>query len=960
MNEEIKNNYFFDVGLPISLVSSHTRPLLMLLLKAKARSCWGNKRVVGGVKASGFSVRIVQVLTLLLALLFVNSYSLAEVNQYKPAEGKLYSINVPQLNVADALNGLAEQTGVTFLFPYEIAETQQAKKVLGRFTLMQALTLLLEGSAFTGGLTESGVVVISLKYKSENGKGINMNSKKKLLATTIAFFVGSSGAQSGLAQDVDQQGATQQSQIDEIIVTARFREESVQDIGASIVGIGGDELARQGISDFDDLAKTIAGVQNFKFRPNANDISIRGVSNGFGVSTGGSFSSSSLLSISYDDIPVTSRTPLQRDFNAFDLNRVEILRGPQPTLFGEGAVGGAVRYFSQDPDLDGPAISGKAHLRFENIDDGGVALRGENATTFNLIPGKLGVRLTGFFRDDDGFIDNPTAGVDDANDFRSTGGSGVLLARPTEDLEIRLSAYISGDDIGEISQIDAGSNPDALVLSTPTIVGATVDDFEVYSGRVSYDFGAIKVTSITGYSDRDLSIVAIDVGNTVALAPFFPTIDTTIFSNVLLPEESFSQEFRFISDFDGPLNFVAGLFYRNREFSQAANLAGDGYIAVTTPSQAEILNNVRESQSDQYSGFVELTYEVTDSLRLIGGGRYLNEQLTSNLVVDSTINFGPPFLFTETSPIDFSSAITTLTNAGFDTEFEFELDDFLPKFGIEYDLTDSVLLYANYAEGIRNGGLNQPIAALTVFNNAGASDFDVFTNALVFSEDNLQSIDWGAKTVWLDGDLLLNIGMFYSSYDDTQLSVNVPAAMAVNGPDQTIKGLELETLYHFNESVSAFFNLSLLDGEFDGNLATANTAALGVPFDIAEGNEPINVPSVSFSVGYDFRHPVGQSDLELVGHGSFQYIGERFGSNQNFPSSELDSLENLNLRLGVQNEKFSLMAFVTNATNDIEIVTTSANALGAFLNASGDLDANPFVSAVNRPRTFGVEITVNY
>lgn len=190
--KKIKKNHSLDVGLHNSLVSFPTRPPKRELAAVNV-SRW----IVGDYKAGRLQTTIAATLFTLLVLLFYSANSIAEVDTKQPFTQKKYSINVPQQNVADALNLLAEQTGVTFVFPYEFAETQQANVVVGRFTLMQALNELLQGSALTGGLTESGVVVISLKQK--NGKGMGMNMKKKVLASTIAFFVGG-GASGVLAQ----------------------------------------------------------------------------------------------------------------------------------------------------------------------------------------------------------------------------------------------------------------------------------------------------------------------------------------------------------------------------------------------------------------------------------------------------------------------------------------------------------------------------------------------------------------------------------------------------------------------------------------------------------------------------------------------------------------------------------------------------------------------------------------
>lgn len=759
--------------------------------------------------------------------------------------------------------------------------------------------------------------------------------------------------------------ATTSDAYDTIVVTARFREETVQDIGASVTALGGDGLARQGIQSFDDIAKSVAGLQNIRGAANNNDISIRGISNARGPGIGNN-TTSTLYSLFYDDVAVSSPTASQRDLNLFDLNRVEVIRGPQPTLFGEGSVGGTIRYFSADPDLDGPTLTGVAHGRLESIKNGGLAYTLENATSVILVPGKLGVRLTGFYTDDEGFIDNPVAGVEDANSYDSIGGKAVVLARPSEELEIRLSAYIARDDINESNAVDPGSDPGVLTFSVP-VVGETVDDFDLYSGRITYDFGPIEATSITGFYERDRVVSVFDVANAGFFGLIFPTISAEIFNTSTTSDESFTQEFRFVSNFDGPLNFTAGLFYQDRDFPFLGAVGGPNFAGVLTPSTPNISELVFDSASKEYSGFLELTYEITDSLRVIGGARYISEKVDSELVTDNTIAIAQIFnpdgsfnTFDEGNPLPVTSAINTLSASGVGTAFTFELERFLPRFGIELDLTDDILLYANYAIGARNGGLNQPVAAFTQAGvqaaaagldpSADPTTFTDFVNAaflenITYDEDTVKSIDAGVKAVWLGGALVTNIGVFYNHYEDTQLFAVVGGSSSlVNGPDQDIFGVEFEGAYEFTDHVSGFLNFTVLDTEFKDDLALAP--------DVMAGNDAINAPTLSLAAGFDVSYPLPTSGWDFIANGSYQYVGERFSSNENFGITRLEEISTLGLRMGLENDRISFNVFGENLLNEIE-----NTGVFAANTAAGPLNLG---QTVNRPRTIGVDLTVRY
>lgn len=768
------------------------------------------------------------------------------------------------------------------------------------------------------------------------------------------------------AQSGSEDGGENAGDRDVIIVTARFREESIQDIGVSVTGLSGEELREQGVRDIEDLARLVAGMQNIKSRQNSNDIAIRGV---IESSTGGR-STSSVYSVFLDDVSVAAPGS-QRDYSSIDLDRIEVIRGPQPTLFGEGAVGGVIRYFTNDPDLDGPAFTGVASGRFENIEDGGFAYSGDNATSLILSPGRLGVRLSGFYRRDDGFIDNPAEG-EDVNDFDSFGGRAVILAQPTDELEIRLSAFLMRDEMGESTQVDPGSDPEDLTFSVSPMSGEFEDDFDLYAGRISYDFGAVEATSITGYYERRQASSLFSASNTFGLAPFFASdtpgvvIDTTSFLTVDTSQKQWSQEFRFVSDFDGPLNFTSGFYYRDKDIRTQAALFCEGCAAITSPSSPDLVSEVTVNESTQYSGFLELTFSLSDRLRLIGGARYVNDKITATLVENLAINLVPRFdmggnliPWTESDPLGFVSFLDLLNGSGFGTEFEFELSRFLPRGGVEYDLQDNILLYANAAVGARNGGVGQAIGALT---NSGG-DADLFFENLTFDEDSVLSFEGGVKSAWLDDDLIVNVGAFRTKYKDTQILIQLPASNAANGPDQRIMGMEIETAYHFNDNLSTFFNAAILDAEFTDGFSTVLAPPPGemAPFiDLMKGNAPAHAPTLSLSTGYSYSRPIGPDGLRFTSSGAFQYIGERHSEVQNYPSTTLDSLENLNLRVGIENDRWALNAFATNLLNDIEEVEIGANALAHFINADGVLDANPTSASVNRPRAYGVSLTLRY
>lgn len=748
-----------------------------------------------------------------------------------------------------------------------------------------------------------------------------------------------------------------QAQVEEVVVTARFKEESLQDVGASIQAMDATMLAREGVEDFEDIARRSAGISFIDRGPNQNDVSIRGIANGTAARLADLGSSGPLVSQFLDDVPVAAATASQRDFNYFDFTRVEILRGPQPTLFGEGSVGGTIRYFTNEPDLAGDTFNDMVmKTSISGTEDGGTNYSVSAATSAIVVPEKLGLRAVLNYRNDDGYIDNPRLGLDDVNDYEAKSARIVALLQPTDVLEVRLMAFVGEDDLGETNAVDPNVDPDRLRFSSP-VDGYGTDDFELYTGKLELTLGSLTLSSITGWYERERTDLFFDAQSSAAFGTFTITPLTGI-GDSSSTDESFTQEFRMVSDFAGPLNLTAGLYYQDADFAtrlvtEAAQLPPN----TVSGTQTLLIDQGNTVASEQYSAFAELTYEMTEDVRLIGGVRYVSEDIT-NVSTSSRVAQGtggsaitPPFIIS-----DVNTLAGTLF--GLPLQETFKLEKWLPRVAIEVDLTEDHLLYALASTGVRNGNLNPFTSAF----QGSAGNLARFESLRSFDEDEVRSYEIGAKTRWLHGDLVVNAAAFHTSYGDPQILTSNPLVLTVNGPDQRIMGLELETDWRATDALDIYLNTTYQDAEFRGNAVLGNPtllASLGVPYDLRQGNRPVGVPEWAAAIGFNVRHPVGK-ELEAVGHLAYQYVGARFATNQNFPASELDAQSFLNVRIGLQSERWSLQAFLDNALDTLEFQSLAGNNAAVFRNAAGELDFRPTAAAVNRPRTYGVELTLRY
>ncbi len=780
---------------------------------------------------------------------------------------------------------------------------------------------------------------------------------KRILGSLLGLILGF-GASVAIAEGADANASQASDALvyEEIVVTARFREETVQDIGGAVSALDSTLIEREGITDFEDIAARIPGLNLNDRGPNQNDVGIRGVANGAMQGLSDTGLSGPLVSQFLDDIPMAQSTASQRDFNLFDFDRVEVLRGPQPTFFGEGSVGGTIRYATRSPDLSGESISDSiVKMGLGSTDDGGTNYAVSAATSLILSPNTFGIRAVVNYRDDDGFIDNSATGASDINDYESVSTRLVALYEPNDALSVRLMAFVGNDDIGESNAVAAPPIDADDLVSDSLVDGDNEDDFEIYSAKIDYDLESVTLSSVTGLFKRETATEFLCPGCR-AFGLFLP-VALTPRSVVMNDDQSFTQEFRIVSQMEGPLSFIAGLYYQDTELDSGNDTEavefGD-FVVLPAGSNA-LFNQHSTVESEQLSAFFELTYEATDNLRLIGGVRYVDEEIVNETTVSTLALGGGPFGLAP--PFVLGNLTDFVIGAGLSNKGVFELTKFLPRVAVEYDFSNNVMIYAGVATGARNGNLNPSSSAFF----ASGGNPTVFSNVRAFSEDEVLSYEIGVKTQWADDALTLNVAGFYTTFDDPQVQVSNPFVMVANGPELDIRGLELEAIWRVNGNFSTFFSSAYQDTEFqDSQLLSPATLATGFAFDLSEGNESANTPEWSYSVGADAAFPISDGGMLLTGHMSFNYTGSRFSTVTNFPSSEMSSLGILNLRVGLETDSWSVVAYGSNLTNDVEFTSIDGNLGLPFVNAGGELDFAADTFAVNRPRTIGIEATFRF
>ena len=428
-----------------------------------------------------------------------------------------------------------------------------------------------------------------------------------------------------------------------LIVTAQRREQSILDVPLSVSAVSGEEIAERGVDRIADIQFGIPGFWSVELYPGSERLQIRGISQQTGLPTVATY---------IDELTVSpGAVTAGADIRMIDLERVEVLRGPQPTLYGEGSMGGTVRYITRKPDLD--EYDFRFNGKLGTIDEGSTMYRADAAIGVPLVQDVFGFRLAASVEDTGGWIDTPRG--DDANGVDATTVRGTFLFEPNDQFTASLLGLFQNTE-----QDEFGFANDDLV-STKEDAEPVESEYNLANLVMSYDFGNFELLSSTGTLNREGSIVnsfefAVPLPPPPAGPGLFPTKSVSVSEG---DSERFSQEFRITSDLEGPFSYVAGLTYTDDENRNRAAALGGAFPPDTV------------STSTATALYGELTYR-TGPWELTGGARYFEDERTT-------------------------------TNAPFDQTF----DSFNPRVNVAYAVENG-LVYFNAAKGFRSGGFNTP------------------------------------------------------------------------------------------------------------------------------------------------------------------------------------------------------------------------------------------------------------
>ena len=765
----------------------------------------------------------------------------------------LYNFNIPSLKVEQALSQLAENTGHQLLFSYELVNSLQSNAVTGDYTATNALQLMLQNTPLTGTFTERGVIIITSTTALKNietGRGnMNTNTKKTLLAAAIGMFA-AGGMNAASAQDQNE-AATNQAQLDEIIVTAQKREQRLIDVPISIATLSEEKLKNMGI---DGIDKLVYAIPNLSIRSNSETekrFVIRGVSNVQG--------SSALVGVYLDEIPVSLSPQYQPNLQMLDIQRVEVLRGPQGTLYGQGSTGGTIRLLTKNPNFDG--INGEIGSSFYTTQGGDTSSEISAITNIPVIDDTLAFRVAASYKDVGGWMDQPDANNEDINDVETSYIRVKGLWQVSEALTVNAMVMRARDDagargLGNILDSQGDWFYRQVERNGLPLLGTEISTYsDIYNVTLNYDLGFATLTSSTSQVEigTDPYNSSVRVNQDPVSNAGIPV--TGIFNNT----EGFTQEIRLqgVTD-NNKLDWVVGVFYSDIDAKKGyedASVYTEGVVGSSYGSSDQ-----RET-SESKAIFSSIDYHLSQQLTFTVGARY----------------------FEDDRAIDGSSYAAP-KSASF--------DHVSPAIGASYALTNDASVYVRIAEGFRSGGFN---------SLSGAEDY---------LPETVRTYEVGGKALMLEGRLQAEAAIFYSQYEDIQASDPsqqvIGRTVTVNPGEAEMQGIEWSTQLSVSEQFSVGFSGHYMDTEFV-KVSTVSVNVIGDPISYAPKF------SVAFNTRFDFEGPLSSAGFTAL---DYNVQGGSVEINSGNRRVESDTLTHLNVRLGLNWESFTAELFGRNLTNE--------------------------------------------
>lgn len=737
---------------------------------------------------------------------------------------------------------------------------------------------------------------------------------------TMTICIAQPAAAQVVQSGSEQGSATGQLESGEVIVvTAQKREQLLIDVPQSISVVGGETLEAQNASTFADYLKLVPGLQLDQSRQGEGRLIIRGL-NTDGVA--------STVGVYLDETPFGSSSGLVNgavlaaDFDTFDLDRIEVLRGPQGTFYGASSLGGVLKFVTRAPSTESTEVRGRAGI--ETTRHGDASYFGNLVLNVPLSD-RAAIRATGTYRSNGGYVDSIGSGgsdiQDDINDSESYSGRVSLLVEPSEAVTLRLTALLQNISADAPSQVEA--DPDNLEILyggrltrsqfVPTFSNLR---YRVYNLTGDFDLGFGMLTSSTSYSTQkqrvrsDFTFALAGLIESIVGAPndFFQDQDTNT--------KKFTQELR-LAGTAGAFDWLIGGYFTDED-----GLIRQDFVAATpgttTPIAGAPLLGLAtiDSSYREYAAFANVTVRLSERFEIDLGGRYSKNKQSADQVTDGALVGG----FTD-YPV-----------------FRSREDVFTYSVAPRFEVSDNASLYARVAKGFRPGGPN-------VLPPGAPASF------ATYDSDSVISYEIGLKAQTPDNRFSVDIAAFHIDWTDIQLLATQDGFnFNANGGGADVDGVEFTLGVRPTRGLSLSLNGAYTDAELTTDTEIGGLAGDRLPF----------TPKFSASFNADYRWQLSTGVQAYVG-GSVRHLSEQSASFDAAYRTEfgrqrrVDDYRVVDLNAGVDFGRFNLQAYVQNLADVAgQTSVTDVDVFGGF----PLFPAGAIGTGIIRPRTIGLALGV--
>ncbi len=751
------------------------------------------------------------------------------------------------------------------------------------------------------------------------------------LALTALSFSAAAQTAAPAAQNDNQDVTATPSQV---VVTAQKRSELLQSVPMSVTALDAEDIEHMGIERLTDLAREVPGLTVVSAGPGQNILIIRGISSTAGTAgTVGYYLDDTPISASSNASLLSARGLI--DPSLFDITRVEVLRGPQGTLYGSSSMGGTIKYVTTQPDLN--KFTAKADSSLSYTDGGGLNRTADTALNIPLSDNTAALRISAFYRYEDGFIDrypiDPTnylaaepggARQDNVNTEQTMGARLQLKLRFGDGWVVNSSLYHQSTALGAPFQIDEppGSLDNLIqtrLVSEPSYQNTTLANIAVHKS-----FDGMELVSSTSYYNR---IVDIDEDASKVLYYFFsPAPQTYVYPSVMHGEyinREFTEELRLVSDVDGPFQWIGGAYYHHVDAPLQSSIpVPPGYNAAFGTDYDNIYSGERQASVKEIALFGEATYKFATNWSASVGLRGFRVTQGFAQQGDGVLNGGP------------SAVTSSSSDSGLN-----------PKFNVSWQATPDLLLYATASKGYRPGGPNNPAPAAVC--GSEVASLGISQSALIkFGADSLWNYEVGAKSSWLGGRVTANGALYDIDWSRVQQEIVLQCGFNItaNFGSATSRGGELELAYHPTQQ----WSLRLTGGY---TRATLDNDVPGT--DAKDGDTLLNVPRWSASAGAEHTAPFS-AGYNSYTRFDYSYIGsENALYDRTSPFYNIAGYAQANFRIGLKKARggagWSGAFYIDNVFNKIG-ETDLPTAISADLPTTRRI-------AVTTPRTTGIMLS---